>query len=360
MNITPIKSTPYTGAKIIKYRGDSVPNFKGYTHEVTIKYPGRYEHYKPHYNMIENLSETGTQLDVKDLNDREYKMYRELDEIPPRIYVASPNEKIPEKIYKTHTHIQRNDLYLSQIKKDYPHGYKNFAQNAYLEAEYYKELQKNKNTIINKNTKEIDSLTKKHEVVSKENLSPKLKERFEKDYKNKINALKKEIDETTRLVDYADKNLDKAEKRFEVLKEMDELGGQYNQLMADIAKVSSLGYTRPSMSFYRCQDAEKNIEKIEPLYNKKVRQLERLEQTEEITNKEKAVEKAKTELQKIKQQLDDARAELKHWQNVYAQEDKQREKLLSVDKSALRIKMDKTYENIASFYKENYPQWADV
>ena len=264
MNITPIKSTPYTGAKIIKYRGDSVPNFKGYTHEVTIKYPGRYEHYKPHYNMIENLSETGTQLDVKDLNDREYKMYRELDEIPPRIYVASPNEKIPEKIYKTHTHIQRNDLYLSQIKKDYPHGYKNFAQNAYLEAEYYKELQKNKNTIINKNTKEIDSLTKKHEVVSKENLSPKLKERFEKDYNNKVNAMKKEIDETTRLADYADKNLDKAEKRFEVLKEMDELGGQYNQLMADIAKVSSLGYTRPSMSFYRCQDAEKNVEKIEP------------------------------------------------------------------------------------------------
>ena len=116
MNITPIKSTPYTGAKAIKYRGASVPNFKGYTHEVTIKYPGHYEHYKPHYNMIENLSETGTQLNVKDLNDREYKMYRELDEIPPRIYIASPNEEIPEKIYKTHTHVQRNDLYLSQIK----------------------------------------------------------------------------------------------------------------------------------------------------------------------------------------------------------------------------------------------------
>ena len=104
----------------------------------------------------------------------------------------------------------------------------------------------------------------------------------------------------------------------------------------------------------------KTLKKLNPLYNKKVRQLERLEQTEEITNKEKAVEKAKTELQKIEQQLDDARAELKHWQNVYAQEDKQREKLLSVDKPALRIKMDKTYENIASFYKENYPQWADV
>ena len=360
MNITPIKSTPYTGARTVKYRGASGPNFKGYTHEVTIKYPGHYEHYKPHYNMIENLSETGTQLNVKDLNDREYKMYRELDEIPPRIYIASPNEEIPEKIYKTHTHVQRNDLYLSQIKKDYPHGYKNFAQNAYLEAEYYKDLQKNKDTIINKNTKEIDSLTKKHEVVSKDNLSPKLKERFEEDYNSKVNALKKEIEETTRLADRADKNLDKAEKRFEVLKEMDELGGQYNQLMADIAKVSSLGYTRPSMSFYRRQDAEKNIEKIEPVYNKKVRQLERLEQTEEITNKEKAVEKAKTELQKIKQQLDDARAELKHWQDVYTQEDKQREKLLSVDQPALMAKMNKAYENIASFYKENYPQWADV
>lgn len=360
MNITPIKSTPYTGARTVKYRGASGPNFKGYTHEVTIKYPGHYEHYKPHYNMIENLSETGTQLNVKDLNDREYKMYRELDEIPPRIYIASPNEEIPEKIYKTHTHVQRNDLYLSQIKKDYPHGYKNFAQNAYLEAEYYKDLQKNKDTIINKNTKEIDSLTKKHEVVSKDNLSPKLKERFEEDYNSKVNALKKEIEETTRLADRADKNLDKAEKRFEVLKEMDELGGQYNQLMADIAKVSSLGYTRPSMSFYRRQDAEKNIEKIEPVYNKKIRQLERLEQTEEITNKEKAVEKAKTELQKIKQQLDDARAELKHWQDVYTQEDKQREKLLSVDQPALMAKMNKAYENIASFYKENYPQWADV
>lgn len=361
MNITSIKNVQYSiPRRNFANKNTSQPNFKGYTHEVTICYPSHYEHFEPRYNMIENLKETGTKLSYKDLNEREYDMYNRINQIPPRIYIASPNEEIPGKIYKTHTHIQRNDLYLSQIKKDYRYGYKNFARNAYLEAQHYKELQKNREEITGKNTKKIEALTKNYEIVAKENLPQKVKERLEHDRNEKVLQLKQEMEIAQKQAQRADKNLDKAQKRFEVLKKMDELGGQYNQLMADIAKVSSLPYNRPSHSFYHRNDALKNVEKIEPVYNKKAEQLKRLELDKDMKNKEAAVQKAKNELNELKQQLEAAKAELKHWQDFMAEEDKQREKLQTVDEPALVEKMNKAYEDIAVFYKKYYPEWADI
>lgn len=360
MQISAIRSSSYMSRKnsVTSAPKNIETSFKGYTHKIDCRYPGHYEHYTPYYIYPDNLQETGTKRSSDEMDEQEKRFYKDTKEMPPKIYIASPNENIQEEVYKNHTHVQRNDLYLSQIKKDCNWEYKNFASNAYLEIEYYKDLQKKRDDAAAKNTEEIENLTKNYNAIAKDDFSPKIKERIEEDFNKKISQLKKEIEIKKQAAIYADENIQRAEKRFEILKGLDELNGQISAKVKEISEIDSQECFRSS--YYRRREHLEKIEKLEPMFESKENQIKRLELLEELKDKEKALNKAKAELSALKEELEKERQGVQKWQSVMDKENAQIAKLRNEDIPAIQEKIKAYYPKVEKFYKEYYPEWADI
>ena len=370
MRISAIKSGFYQ--KPLKTQNQTNTNFRGYTHVLegdSRTLPGCLHSpvYVTSYIMPENLQETGTKLEYNDLTEYERNLYswvnmgyKKPEGLPPRIYIASPHEVIEDWVYKKHTHIQRNDLFLSQIKKDYVWGYKNFASNAYLEEQNYIELQKKRDETVAANKKEIERLKKECETFSNSLPSENLKKQLHETYNKKIAKFEQENEKVTSNAKYADENIEKAKKRFVVLKKIDDISGEINSKRHECYNSKK----KLKDDKEKLAKNEKLFERIQNDYKKRVERLNVIKDTGDFKNKKEAMKKAGTDFENNKKSVKKETlktkksiGELKHEISVLESKIK---KIETKEIPALEKKLDEEYKNTEKFYREYYPEWADV
>ena len=140
-----------------------------------------------------------------------------------RYYIAAPFEAIPEEVYSTHTKIQKNDLYLSQIKKDYGRRVNTFALNAVEEKKYLVEREnqlKQRIQFINDRLEEQKEIAEK---IAKMKISKELNEAIEAHLKQKEVRVNKEKAAATNELSKIPQKVETSEKRYAVLSVMDAL-----------------------------------------------------------------------------------------------------------------------------------------
>ena len=370
----------------------STPNFKGYTYEMKC-YPTQYKNgcyhtgyvgYAYHLdNMKPRLKETGFKLNYNNMTEAERDLWSKTEEIPLRIYIASPNEQIPQKIYKTHTHIERNDLLLSQLKYDYIYRYCNFAQNAYLEAEHYKEVIPQQKELIQNNKNKIEEIKQhceeikqRHQEIKnyfeqplKEDCSEKLKnslpnkeqlkttEQEEIDEQQKeITELQQEIEEAQQIINRAQQNINKAEKRYEFLKVIDDLSGEKEKVKKQINDNDS-DYRRTR---WDKEEFEQEREPFLKLYEQRQLQLKIAEETSEIKNKDVLIKKANESIENIKQEIEIYNKKIEECENIMQEHENLKKHLEEVVIEDLNKQLTEQYQKTEKFYREYYPEWCDI
>lgn len=362
MQVSAIRyNTPHS-LPVNKNSSQNKLSFKGYTHKIEYyaqkQNPSHFEN--PKYDFFfywpENLEETGFKLDRANMTEREREILDFTKLTPPRIYIASPNEEIPPEVYKTHTHVQKNNLWLSQIKKDCMRGYMNFASNATCEMEHYKEFQKKRDEIVEKNTKEIEQIQRHLETMTK-NSPESTNTAAEEKYSSRLFQLANEISEIQQKTQRADKNMDKAQKRYNVLKKLDDLCEQLYSKRIEESDLNSSFYYSYSYSMNKLKD---KLEILEKQYNAKQEQAKRLQkisvpQIAELARAKKAkdlllteeeIEKVKREIKSLKDEKDFKVALI--------------EKIEHEEIPALKEKIEEEFKNVEQFYREYYPEWCDI
>lgn len=339
-------------------------SFKGYTHELEnfssqFDMNGGYYLHKSFvkYRYPDRLEDTGVRLKWEELTPRERDIYSRDEGYMPRIYIASPYEEIPPEIYKTHTHIQKNDLWMSQIKKDSMEGFMNFACNATCEMEHYKELQAKRDEIIDKNTKEIELLKERHEETLKncpENINAKVEEK----YNNRISQLEKEIEEAKQKTERVDKNMEKAERRYDVLKKLDDICRQITSKKQEIYELSS--YSIYGSNNFRIGELKEDVEKLEKIYQIRQEQVKRLRNMTSSKIVEIALEKSEEAMFAIEQKIEDAKRQIN---NLSMNEDVRKafiDKINNEEIPEIQEKIKEELKNVEKFYRQYYPEWCDV
>lgn len=339
-------------------------SFKGYTHKLE-RFCSQFDmngyYYRDQsfvkYRYPDRLEDTGVRLKWEELTPYERDIYSSDEGYMPRIYIASPYEEIPPEVYKTHTHIQKNDLWMSQIKEDSKWGFKNFAANAVCEMEHYKELQAKIDEIVNKNTKEIELLKKRYEETSKscpENINAD----FEEKYNSRISQLENEIKEVQEKSHRIDQNMEKAKKRYDVLKKLDDLCKQFSEKNAEASELNYDSYCGIYQS--NREKLEANLEALEKLQNIKQEQVKRLLKMTSYKIGEIALEKSEQEMFTIEKSIEETKRTLN---NMNKKEDFKQAMIAEIrSKEMLEIKekIEAELKNVDEFYKKYYPQWADI
>ena len=201
----------------------SAPSFKGYHLELSQFEGGNY---KPLYIDGRIYSYTQTRKPV----EFEYIRYA---------YVADPGEKdedisqedIELTICTIHT-----EMPLSWIRNNYRNGYKNFANNAYREMNFFGKKIKSENDkvdILYANKEKFKNIHERYKLkISdsfEEKILSKIPERLER-YNEVINKEKAKIAEIQKQKEISD-------KRFELLCELDKLGGQKQAMIEEQARI---------------------------------------------------------------------------------------------------------------------------
>lgn len=135
MRISAIQNRNFVNSRNNTKKNTQSPNFKGYTYIPEMKSVTHVRSTEYYYDYPPSIVETGYKIEEKKC-ETPYRRDTNIRNSPGKVYVASPGEDVPGEIYKDHTHIQRNDMYLSQIRNDYFKGYMNFANNAYGEMQH--------------------------------------------------------------------------------------------------------------------------------------------------------------------------------------------------------------------------------
>lgn len=362
MQVGAIRYNTQHSLAVNKNSSQSRLSFKGYTHKIEYyaekKNASHFEN--PEYNFFfywpKNLEETGFKLERANMTEREQKILDSTKLTPPRIYIASPNEEIPSEVYKTHTHVQKNNLWLSQIKKDCMQGYMNFASNATCEMEHYKEFQKKRDKIVEKNTKEIEQIQRHLEAVSKD--SPEgANTAAEEKYNSRIFQLANEINEIQQKTQRADKNMDKAQKRYNVLKKLDDLCEQLSSKNEEKYMLNNALYWSYNSTINRMED---ELEILEKQYNAKQEQAKRLQKISVPQIAEIAVAKKAKDLLLAEEEIEKVKREIKSLKDEKDFKMALVEKIENEEIPALKEKIEEEFKNVEQFYREYYPEWCDI
>ena len=142
-----------------------------------------------------------------------------------KVYILSPHEDLTDEIRQKYAFVQWNNLPLSQIKKDCHYEFRNFAENARCEAKHYE-------FVASDSQSKIEYLKKRTELLEKH--MDKLESSGLKSRKNlfsqaasqkdeKLENLKTQISQQEDVKINAQKRVELANKREEVLKKLDNL-----------------------------------------------------------------------------------------------------------------------------------------
>ena len=326
---------------------NSIRNFSGFTLNEQERLPA-------------NSYPTGYRIEEKDYTEDEEWYHRSRWKEPIRVYIASPNETITEEIKRKHTHIQTNNLLLSQIRNDYKNGYNNFGKNGYKEIEHFEGLRDHCQKIVEKNTKEIEDTKQKLSQAKKNPLAPGLMKKLEYKYTTRIDMLENEIVHCNEVINDCNQKLPISYKRFEVLKGIDDTVGEIAKLDEKIYSYTHDEHSHGSISYYWHNEASKKMNELTNKFEIAGKKLENIKKIEDFSGKEKAMKKLQDEIERLKEEISQTKKELEKWENVMKEEDAQRYILETQDKVRLFQKLDEAYNKTEQFYREYYPEWCDI
>ena len=284
-----------------------------------------------------------------------------------KIYKADPFEIIPEEVYKTHDYTIRDDLRLSQIKKDYKNGYNNFAKNAWDEKEFLTSKLKENEPLFEK-TKKLNNGYEKRLLFVKDDLTK------QKLYDRK-NINKNKLDYHANQKNALTNALKNANERFDLLKELDDMAGVKNSIIDE--KNKTLYYIYDINKYSKEYDSliknkfkwgasvkssyKKNLEKSDKRINDAINQGKTGEDLKKIIDKE--IQSKQIERKYFVECRRDAAISIisfrKHLVQGKIDLPKLEEKLkvLTEKISKIDIELDKIMAKIEKFYKAKYPNW---
>lgn len=271
-----------------------------------------------------------------------------------KIYKAAPFEIISDETYKTHDYTIRDDLRLSQIKKDYKKGYMNFASNAWNEKEFINNKHNEAITKIEENKYYIDEYQKRKDFTSKETLKQK--------YTDKINKHQEGLTYHTNQEKILSSTLKTTQERFELLKALDDKMGEIHNTNKTIIKTyedieQNKNHTSAKKNIQRYIEEAKNIkatqakaikdvEKQFPVWDvykisdekaavraKYDNQLARIKNA--ITNTCKKIAQGKADIPKLLKKCENLKQQIP---NLYKE-------------------LDNCMANVEKLYKAKYPHW---
>lgn len=154
-------------------------------------------------------------------------------------YIADPGEKdedIPQSAIDLTLCTVHTEMPFSWIRDNYRNGYKNFANNAYREKNFYGDK-------IEKENEKLDEIYKNKEKFK--NIHEKYKSKTNSDFEEKVRAkipgrLKAFdglADEQKAKIEDVKNKKEIAEKRFELLCELDKIGGEKQDMIDEQARI---------------------------------------------------------------------------------------------------------------------------
>lgn len=181
--------------------------FTGHTESAIPIYKQKfqYSHYGANYDIVGYTLQEGATPNYPGAYPNEHT----------KVYVADPYEIIPEEAYKTHDFTKRNDLRLSDIKNRYKNGYQNFANNAYMEELFLKQI-----------SWDVDKKVKRQSF-----LSNAFEERveFSNKYQNRLESAQKNLENEQTRKQILDEQIKNAGERYNLLKDLDDKGPKYSE-----------------------------------------------------------------------------------------------------------------------------------
>lgn len=151
-----------------------------------------------------------------------------------KIYRADPFEIIPEEIYKTHDYTIRDDLRLSQIKKDYRDGDKYFAKNAENEKGFLTYKRDEAVNKINEHNYYLDRYNTRLKYAQNEIAKEK--------YQKKINMHSENLKQETNQKNILNQTLENANARYKLLKEMDDCNSEFSNATSCLANFKQISH----------------------------------------------------------------------------------------------------------------------
>lgn len=286
-----------------------------------------------------------------------------------KIYKAAPFEIIPEEVYRSTDYILRDDLYLSQIKKDYKSGYKNFAANANEERKFAEEKIDLNNKKINQQYEEIEKHREEIKKVRGVNNGYGYTDYYTSERRNGWQAIEHHLDEINdkneKINSLNEKNKvwlenkEKANERYNVLKDVDDLAGK-KQSNIDAQRYYEEKINSANSARYYKEKIQDEIKNGKALKNKEKGQLAFIAQKDspEIVKKQTEIIKAKYKpmYEKI---LENINYYIRSMQGEKAKIPEYKKHIQEIikNRTVLEAKMEKAIEAVEKLYKAKYPHW---
>ncbi len=284
------------------------------------------------------------------------------------VYIASPFEIVSEENLNNHNYLQRNDLFLNQIKKDYRNGYFNFASNATEEINFLTVLRDDAKKRYDRN-KEL--ITRYDERKDTENFAnDEAREKYnERKTKNEVLAKQEK-----QQIDSLNKQIETAKERYELLLPLDKIGGDKNYLM----RMESYVKNDISNEKYSIKRHKENIAGIveefketRRLYDKKIDRINRTANHEPNPDTKKLQERVKIRrderIKILNEEFKAKKAELARQiqmekgaiKECERKIDGYNDRLQSMYKEFAELdrQLDAAYSKVDAFYRKNYPDW---
>ncbi len=283
-------------------------------------------------------------------------------------YIASPFEIVSEDNLNKNNFLQRNDLFLSQIKKDYRNGYFSFAENAREEIKFLTGLRDDLKTRYERNKELISRYNDRNgtEIFSDNEAQEK--------YQNRKKEKELIANEEKKQLDKLNSQIETAKERYNMLVPLDNIGGKKNDLMRQESYVKYSISTVENHIKSRQETIEhiKNeIKETKLFYDKKIERInktanhEQLPDTKELHKQIKIRQAERIKL--LKEDYKNKKEELK--QQIVNEElaiHKCKQKKANLDArlqdmykefAELDKQLDAAYAKVAEFYQKNYPDW---
>ena len=284
------------------------------------------------------------------------------------VYIASPFEIVSEENLKNNNYLQRNDLYLNQIKKDYRNGYFNFASNATEEINFLTILRNDTQKRYDRN-KEL--ITRYNERKDTENFSNEGAREKYNERKTKNETLAKQEKQQ---LDNLDKQIDIAKERHELLLTLDKIGGRKNDLMRYEGYVKgNISNEKSSIRGHKERIAEivTEFKETRRLYDKKIDRINRTANHEPNPDTKALQERIKVRrderIKLLNEEFKAKKAELARKIQIEKDAIKECENRIAgynerlqgmyKDFAELDRQLDEAFAKVDAFYRKNYPDW---